>query len=402
VTNDGKEPEAGLVLGSDGNFYGTTSFGGSALWGTVFKMTPSGTVTILHSFGDGSVTNDGLGPRAGLILGSDGNFYGTAGEGGSATPGDGNGTVFKITPSGSVTIMHSFGDGSVTNDGTNPVAGLVLGSDGYLYGTTENGGVTEGLFDPSDGTVFRLPPVPAAPTGLTATADIGRVTLSWTGSAGATSYNVYRGTSSGGEAATPIASGMTTTAYADTDVSSGVTYFYTAAAVNSSGASSPSGEAISRDHALSNSRSHIDPDDPQRPAVLRHGIRPVRQPDVAAACRRLERRERQCRIDQHRGSIPHRRGSWVGDRKGQSSRLSATVAVTVTYAPVTVATAAAANPNPVTGTTTTLSALGAYAGTGGASILTYRRSASDPLSPLAGSKQFFPPLAGRVFAVSST
>ncbi|MGO8671071.1 MAG: choice-of-anchor tandem repeat GloVer-containing protein, partial [Capsulimonadaceae bacterium] len=136
VSNDGGSPRAGLIQGSDGNFYGTTLAGGSAGWGTAFKMTPSGAVTILHSFLDGSVPNDGQDPNAGLIQGSDSNFYGTTSEGGSADAG----TVFKMTPSGAVTILHSFGDGSVPNDGQSPLAGLIQGSDGNFYGTTVGGG----------------------------------------------------------------------------------------------------------------------------------------------------------------------------------------------------------------------------------------------------------------------
>jgi len=139
VANDGISPQAGLIQGSDGYFYGTTSNGGSANNGTVFKMTPTGAVTILHSFSDGSVANDGISPQAALIQGSDGNFYGTTVIGGSAD----NGTVFKMTPAGAVTILHSFGDGSVPNDGANPDAALIQGADGNFYGTTEIGGAAD-------------------------------------------------------------------------------------------------------------------------------------------------------------------------------------------------------------------------------------------------------------------
>ncbi len=121
---------AGLVEGRDGNFYGTTPGGG---YGTVFKITPSGTLTTLHTF-DGT---DGKNPQAGLILGTDGNFYGTTYSGGGSTYcGGGCGTVFKITPSGSLTTLHSFSG----TDGYNVYAGLVEGSDGNFYGTTFNGG----------------------------------------------------------------------------------------------------------------------------------------------------------------------------------------------------------------------------------------------------------------------
>jgi uncharacterized repeat protein (TIGR03803 family) len=130
-SGDGANPEASLLLSSDGNFYGTTYSGGSNNYGTVFKLTPSGTETILHSFSSG---NDGANPQAALILGTDGNFYGTTTMGGTYNQG----TVFKITPSGTETIIYNFGN---LDDGANPVASLSLGNDGNFYGTTYNGGI---------------------------------------------------------------------------------------------------------------------------------------------------------------------------------------------------------------------------------------------------------------------
>ena len=139
--NDGAAPSAGLVQGTDGNFYGTTTTGGADNKGTVFKITPSGTVTVLHSFA--GPPNDGNGPTAGLIQASDGNFYGTTEFGGS----NGTGTVFKITPSGTVTILYSF----ACTDGCSPRGGLIQASDGNFYGTTSNG-------THATGTVFRITP----------------------------------------------------------------------------------------------------------------------------------------------------------------------------------------------------------------------------------------------------
>lgn len=136
---DGADPQASLVFGTDNNLYGTTNGGGSSDNGTVFKITPSGTETLLHSFSNG---NDGANPQAALTLGSDGNFYGTTYSGGNSN----NGTIFKITPSGTETVLYSFG--SKVNDGANPQAALILGSDGNFYGTTNNGG------DYGYGTVF--------------------------------------------------------------------------------------------------------------------------------------------------------------------------------------------------------------------------------------------------------
>jgi uncharacterized repeat protein (TIGR03803 family) len=140
--SDGETPYAGVIQGSDGNFYGTTYFGGANGLGTVFKVTPGGTETVLYSFAAG---NDGEHPYAGVAQGSDGNFYGTTYQGGTS----GLGTVFKITPSGIETVLYSFAGGG---DGANPEAGLIQGSDGNFYGTTLQGGAG-GL-----GTVFTITP----------------------------------------------------------------------------------------------------------------------------------------------------------------------------------------------------------------------------------------------------
>ena len=137
---DGQYPVAGLVQGTDGNFYGTTGNGGAGGDGTVFKITPSGTLTTLHSF---DIT-DGEDPRAALIQGTNGNLYGTTYEGGA----NGYGTVFKITPNGTLTTLHSFDKKS----GNYPVAELVQSTDGDVYGTTSAGGADRG------GTVFKITP----------------------------------------------------------------------------------------------------------------------------------------------------------------------------------------------------------------------------------------------------
>ncbi|HEV3273033.1 MAG TPA: choice-of-anchor tandem repeat GloVer-containing protein [Candidatus Methylacidiphilales bacterium] len=152
VTNDGQTPNANLIQASDGNFYGTTSAGGSAGNGAAFKITAQGQLTILHSFGDGSVTGDGRVPESELVQAADGNFYGTTNTGGSA----GNGTVYKITPQGQVTILHSFGDGSVPNDGASPAQGLLQGPDGNFYGMTSSGGI--GGASAGFGTVYKMTP----------------------------------------------------------------------------------------------------------------------------------------------------------------------------------------------------------------------------------------------------
>jgi len=139
---EGAGPTAGLVQGSDGNFYGTTASGGAHYLGTVFKIDATGNLTTLHSFS--GPPSDGIGPAAGLIQGSDGNFYGTTGAGGAHYQG----TAFEITPVGALTVLHSF-SGS-PNEGAGPIAGLVQSSDGNFYGTTALGGTN------SKGTVFKL------------------------------------------------------------------------------------------------------------------------------------------------------------------------------------------------------------------------------------------------------
>lgn len=140
---DGQEPYAGLIQGSDGNFYGTTYFGGSHGTGTVFEVTPAGVETVLYSFAGGS---DAANPYAGVIQGSDGNFYGTAYNGGA----HGFGAVYKVTPGGTETLLYSFAGG--TTDGANPEAGVIQGSDGNFYGSTYAGGPD------AVGTVFELTP----------------------------------------------------------------------------------------------------------------------------------------------------------------------------------------------------------------------------------------------------
>lgn len=204
---DGKQPLGGLVEGTDHNFYGTTTSGGANGFGVVFKVTPSGAFTLLHSFGGSS---DGLSPRAKLLLASDGYLYGTTNLGGAGDSGtvfkirpdgsdfstvfafcnrdcspgatpesgliegpDGNfygtaggggqysrGTVYRLTPAGQATLLHAFCN---CGDGSNPYTDLLLANDGFLYGTTYIGGTD------NEGTVFKItgPPVVSTTTTLT-------------------------------------------------------------------------------------------------------------------------------------------------------------------------------------------------------------------------------------------
>jgi uncharacterized repeat protein (TIGR03803 family) len=161
---DGAVPEAGLVEGIDGNFYGTTfgSFDAKSGAGTILKITPSGTLTKLYSFC--SVTNctDGANPGAGMTLATDGSFYGTTYNGGANNAG----TVFAIAPSGVLTTLYSFCSATNCTDGANPASSLIQGSDGNFYGTTVGGGYGYGatpagvvtLGTPTVGTIFEMTP----------------------------------------------------------------------------------------------------------------------------------------------------------------------------------------------------------------------------------------------------
>jgi len=127
------------IQANDGNFYGTTYRGGTSDIGTVYKMTPSGTLTILHSFTN--TTGDGSTPYA-LVQGKDGNLYGSSYSGGTG----GYGVIFKISLKGKLTSLHNF----VSTDGAAPVAGMIQGTDGNFYGTTFQGGAS------NNGVVFKI------------------------------------------------------------------------------------------------------------------------------------------------------------------------------------------------------------------------------------------------------
>jgi uncharacterized repeat protein (TIGR03803 family) len=151
---DGQGPQAGLIQGADGNFYGTCSTGGVWDEGTVFNVTPAGVETQLYSFV--GPPNDSANPAAILIKGADDNFYGTTVFGGANGGGTDDGSVFKITPAGAETMLHSFG--ASATDGINPMAGLILGTDGNFYGTTEDGGAHCSAEGTACGTFFKMTP----------------------------------------------------------------------------------------------------------------------------------------------------------------------------------------------------------------------------------------------------
>lgn len=128
---DGANPEAALVQGGDGNFYGTTALGGASNLGTIFRITPKGQFTTFYSFSGG----DGSHPVAGLIQATDGNFYGTTEAGGTLNMG----TIFMITPGGMLTTLYSFCKLQFCDDGAVPTTGLLQRTDGNFYGTTSKG-----------------------------------------------------------------------------------------------------------------------------------------------------------------------------------------------------------------------------------------------------------------------
>jgi len=144
---NGASPSARLVEGRDGNFYGTTVAGGPSELGSAFRMRPDGTLTTLTFFNGSNGSN----PYGGLVFGSDGNLYGTTAHGGA----NGFGTVFRLTPNGLLTTLASFQG----TDGAYPFSGLVQGTDGILYGTTLYGGIGyNGSINTGYGAVFGITP----------------------------------------------------------------------------------------------------------------------------------------------------------------------------------------------------------------------------------------------------
>ena len=141
--SDGANPYGGLVMDSAGNLYGTTVTGGSKSSGTVFRLAPNGSETVLYTFSGGS---DGAAPMADLAIEGSGNLYGMTFSGGAGN----DGTIFEIAPNGAETVLYAFKGGS---DGAEPASGRLIGDQaGNLYGMTYAGGASE------EGTVFKLMP----------------------------------------------------------------------------------------------------------------------------------------------------------------------------------------------------------------------------------------------------
>jgi uncharacterized repeat protein (TIGR03803 family) len=149
---DGEYPNVSLVAGSNGNLYGATLEGGSidgSGTGTFYEMTPSGTVTPLHTFEPAQVA----GSSGAVIEGNNGNFYGTDIGG-----GNGAGTIYEITPAGEVTVLYTFCSLTDCKDGSTPYGAMIIGSDGNFYGTTYAGGANTTACNGGCGTLFQITP----------------------------------------------------------------------------------------------------------------------------------------------------------------------------------------------------------------------------------------------------
>jgi uncharacterized repeat protein (TIGR03803 family) len=148
ATNRGSAPATGMVPGSDGNYYGATQYGGSLERGTVYRLTPQGVLTTLTDFESLSPDARGSNPWGGLVAGPDGFLYGMTTGGGANELG----TVFKIAPDGTLTTLVEFTGAGGSNRGANPFGGLTAGPAGAFFGTTSGGGAN------GDGTIFRITP----------------------------------------------------------------------------------------------------------------------------------------------------------------------------------------------------------------------------------------------------
>jgi uncharacterized repeat protein (TIGR03803 family) len=149
---DGSGPVAGVIRDSEGNLYGTTTGGGGSFFGTVYKVSPTGKETVLHSFDNRQ--GEGQNPFGGLVRDSSGNLFGTTASGGDLTSCTGRntpgcGTVFKVDQTGRETVLHLF-HGS--DDGSTPLAALIQDSAGNLFGTAANDGAN------GFGVIFKLTP----------------------------------------------------------------------------------------------------------------------------------------------------------------------------------------------------------------------------------------------------
>jgi uncharacterized repeat protein (TIGR03803 family) len=190
---EGSQPKGGVRQASDGFFYGTTSGG----YGSIFRMDAAGNFTVLHRFDP--YAGDGWGPVSGLIEGRDGFLYGTAPSPGRYPPvaQSSSGVVYRMDKSGAFTVLHSFSG----PDGFRPLAGLMQGVDGLLYGSTSLGG-TSGL-----GVLFRMAPVVSTLTPLPTLAQLAFDPLSVVGGQSSTGTIWLRGPAPSGGAVVTLSTG---------------------------------------------------------------------------------------------------------------------------------------------------------------------------------------------------
>jgi uncharacterized repeat protein (TIGR03803 family) len=194
---DGIVPFGGLTLGTDGNFYGTTNSGGANFAGTVYKITPSGTLTTVYSFCSQTNCADGQAPDAGLVEGANGNFYGTTSSGGAHS----SGTIFEITTSGTLTTLYNFCSQTNCADGWTVYSALTRASNGKLYGVTLSGGAS------GFGTVFSITATGTLTTLHNFSGKDGQTP--WGGLVQASDGNLYGTASSGGRTDNGIVFKMT-------------------------------------------------------------------------------------------------------------------------------------------------------------------------------------------------
>jgi len=216
---DGYNPVGGLVQTTHGDLYGTTNLGGANSVGTVFKITPSGTLTTVYNFCSQSGCTDGAEPSAGLIQATNGDLYGTTQSGGV----EDDGTVFKITPSGTLTTLYKFCETSGCPDGYSPEAGLLQASNGNFYGTTYLGGAH------ADGTIFKMTAAGALTTLHTFDGTDGAYPARGVGLMQASNGSLYGlteyyGTNGGGTVFEMTTGGTLTTLYSFCKVVNGLGY----------------------------------------------------------------------------------------------------------------------------------------------------------------------------------
>lgn len=240
---DGSWPNA-LIMGRDGHLYGTTEIGGTMGGGTVFELNDDGTDTIVYSFAGGALTvgkppPTDAGLPVGLILGSDGNFYGASNAGGDCN----HGTFFQITPGQGEIILHSF-QCELISDAAVPLYAPIQARSGVFYGPGFGGGENQ------VGAIYQLsmPIAPAPPTRLAAAGGNTLVKLQWNAATAATSYNIFMGTTPGGESSTPVRTGITGTTAVIGGLTNKTRYYFTVVAVNGAGTSPASSEVSAIPH----------------------------------------------------------------------------------------------------------------------------------------------------------